>query len=89
MLVDFFCGTGIPRNAVFCSSLPGNDINEKISGEVKTALKSSAINVAILSHSYYESAYCLMKLVCYGIVMMFPLFPLPSQRLLLTTCLDF
>ena len=30
-----------------------------------------------------------MKLVCYGIVMMFPLFPLPSQRLLLTTCLDF
>lgn len=59
MLVDFFCGTGIPRNAVFCSSLPGNDINEKISGEVKTALKSSAINVAILSHSYYESAYCL------------------------------
>ena len=59
MLVDFFCGTGIPRNAVFCSSLPGNDINEKISGEVKAALKSSAINVAILSHSYYESAYCL------------------------------
>ncbi|MBQ2865806.1 MAG: toll/interleukin-1 receptor domain-containing protein, partial [Clostridia bacterium] len=59
MLVDFFCGTGIPRNSVFCSSLPGNDINEKISGEVKAALKSSAINIAILSHSYYESAYCL------------------------------
>ena len=57
MLVDFFCGTGIPRNSVFCSSLPGNDINEKISGEVKAALKSSAINIAILSHSYYESAY--------------------------------
>ena len=48
MLVDFFCGTGIPRNSVFCSSLPGNDINEKISGEVKAALKSSAKRVFLL-----------------------------------------
>lgn len=59
MLVDFFSGTGIPRNAVFCSSLPGNDINEKISGEVKAALKNSVINIAILSRDYYQSAYCL------------------------------
>ncbi len=59
MLVDFFSGTGIPRDAVFCSSLPGNDINEKISGEVKTALKNSTVNIAILSREYYQSAYCL------------------------------
>lgn len=59
MLVDFFSGTGIPKNAVFCSSLPGNDINEKISGEVKDALKASAVNIAILSQDYYQSAYCL------------------------------
>lgn len=59
MLVDFFCGTGVARNTIFCSSLPGNDINEKISDEVKTALKGSAINIAILSHAYYQSAYCL------------------------------
>lgn len=59
MLVDFFVGTGIPKAAIFCSSLPGNDINEKISDEVKTALKSSAVNIAILSHDYYQSAYCL------------------------------
>lgn len=59
MLVDFFSGTGIPRDAVFCSSLPGNDINEKISGEVKTALKNSVANIAILSQDYYQSAYCL------------------------------
>lgn len=59
MLVDFFVGTGIPREAVFCSSLPGNDINERISDEVKAALKSSAINIAILSQDYYQSAYCL------------------------------
>lgn len=59
MLVDFFAGTGISRDAVFCSSLPGNDINEKISDEVKTALKNSAVNIAILSQDYYQSAYCL------------------------------
>ena len=59
MLLDFFSGTGIPRETVFCSSLPGNDINEKISGEVKAALKNSAVNIAILSNGYYQSAYCL------------------------------
>lgn len=59
MLVDFFSGTGISRDAIFCSSLPGNDVNEKISDEVKKALKESAVNIAILSHDYYQSAYCL------------------------------
>lgn len=59
MLVDFFTGTGIPKEAVFCSSLPGNDINERISDEVKTALKNSAVNIAVLSQDYYQSAYCL------------------------------
>lgn len=53
MLVDFFSCTGISREAVFCSSLPGNDVNEKISGEVKTALKNSVVNIAILSRDYY------------------------------------
>lgn len=59
MLIDFFSGTGISRNAIFCSSLPGNDINERISDEVKNALKSSVVNIAILSQDYYQSAYCL------------------------------
>lgn len=59
ILVDFFVGTGIPKETVFCSSLPGNDINERISDEVKSALKSSVVNIAILSHEYYQSAYCL------------------------------
>lgn len=59
MLVDFFSATGIPRTSVFCSSLPGNDINEKISAEVKAALMNSVINIAILSADYYQSAYCL------------------------------
>ena len=59
ILLDFFVSTGIPRDAVFCSSLPGNDIKEKVSGEVKDALRSSRINIALLSQEYYESAYCL------------------------------
>lgn len=59
MLVDFFAGTEISKEAVFCSSLPGNDINERISDEVKSALKRSAVNIAILSRDYYQSAFCL------------------------------
>ena len=59
MLVDFLSGTGIPRDNIFCSSLPGNDINQKISDEIKAALRDSAVNFAILSDDYYQSAYCL------------------------------
>lgn len=61
MLANFFYGTGIPRDTVFCSSLPGNDVNEKISHEVKAKLKASVINIAILSRNYYDSAYCLSE----------------------------
>ena len=61
MLCDYFVALGVNSEAVFCSSLPGNDVKEKISVEVKEALKESALNVAILSKAYYESAYCLNK----------------------------
>lgn len=60
MLLDFLAGTGIPKEQIFCSSLPGNDIGSRISAEVKDALKNSALNIAILSHDYYQSAYCFM-----------------------------
>ncbi len=59
MLLDFFAGTGIPKDAVFCSSLPGNDVEINIHNEIKDALKNSAVNIAILSRDYYESVYCL------------------------------
>lgn len=59
MIKDFLIATGIPNDKVFCSSLPGNDVNERIGPEVKAHLKNSAINVLILSRDYYESAYCL------------------------------
>lgn len=59
MLLDFFLATGLPKDLVFCSSLPGNDINYKISEEIKQAILSSKINIVILSNDYYQSAYCL------------------------------
>lgn len=59
MLVDFLVGVGISKENIFCSSLPGNDIGEKISGEVKNAIVNSKVNILILSNDYYQSAYCL------------------------------
>lgn len=59
LLRDFLVLTGIPTEYIFCSSIPGNDIKEKIAEEVKGALQESKINIAILSQNYYESAYCL------------------------------
>lgn len=59
MIMDFLVGCGVPKEKVFCSSLPGNDVQEKISAEVKTRLKESIVNIVILSKNYYKSAYCL------------------------------
>lgn len=59
MLRIFFIEVGIPNECVFCSSLPGNDIRENIPREVKDNLKTSVVNIAILSQDYYKSAYCL------------------------------
>lgn len=59
MLLDFFAATELPKNAVFCSSLPGNDVRHKISDEIKQAISDSNINIVILSNDYYQSAYCL------------------------------
>ena len=59
IIFDFLIGTGIPRECLFCSSLPGNDIGEKISSEVKANMRNSVVNIAILSHDYYQSPYCI------------------------------
>ena len=59
MIKDFLTATGIPNEKIFCSSLPGNDVNERISPEVKEHLNKATINILILSRDYYESAYCL------------------------------
>lgn len=59
MLSDYLVACGFPKEMIFCSSLPGNDVQEKISLEVKDALHHSAVNIMILSNDYYDSAYCL------------------------------
>lgn len=59
MLRDYLIATGIPNEYVFCSSLPGNDVKSVISREVKDKIANSTVNIAILSHGYYESAYCI------------------------------
>lgn len=59
MILDFLVCCGIPREKIFCSSLPGNDVKEVISSEVKDNLKRATVVFLILSDGYYESAYCL------------------------------
>lgn len=59
MIKDFLVNTGIPNDKIFCSSLPGNDVGEKITPEVKMHLQKSTINILLLSTDYYNSAYCL------------------------------
>ena len=59
MLSDYLVACGFPKEMIFCSSLPGNDVQEKISLEVKDALHHSAVNIMILSNDYYDSTYCL------------------------------
>lgn len=59
VLFDFLVATGIPREKIFCSSLPGNDVKQKISVEVRDTIKNSCVNISILSKEYYKSAYCL------------------------------
>lgn len=62
MLKDFLVSTNIPNDYIFCSSLPGNNVRHNIQREVKEKMKNSTVNIAILSKSYYESAYCLNEL---------------------------
>lgn len=59
VFVDFLKIVGIPSDAIFCSSLPGNDVKSKIDAEIKEHLGKSDINIIFLSDDYYKSSYCL------------------------------
>lgn len=58
LIETFFVQCGIPSVQIFCSSLPGNDIQQFISHEIKENLKQSVVNIVILSKDYYQSTYC-------------------------------
>lgn len=59
MLVDFLVNVGVDNDVIFCSSIPGYDVREKIADEIFSALNESMIDIAILSSNYYDSTYCL------------------------------
>ena len=58
LLVEFLTGVGVEYNTIFCSSLPGYDVDFEISSEVLEAIDQSYIYFIIYSADYYESAYC-------------------------------
>ena len=59
MLKAYLIGCGIENKNIFCSSIPGNDVEQKIGTEVKENLQKAAVNIVILSDDYYKSPYCL------------------------------
>lgn len=61
-LIDYLTLLGCSDHLFFCSSLPGNDVRQKISTEIKSALTCSKVNIVVLSDAYYKSAYCLNEL---------------------------
>ena len=59
IFVNFLVSIGVSYENVFCSSLPGCDVQKNISDEIKDALNISVCNIVILSKEYYNSPYCL------------------------------
>lgn len=55
---DFLVGIGIDNSDIFCSSLPGNDVEYKIDQEVYAHLRKSEIDIVILSADYFDSSFC-------------------------------
>lgn len=63
MLLDFLSTTGIPRDAIKCSSLPGNDVKVKISSEVRDWIQHSVVNIAFLLALVLQN-HALIKYFC-------------------------
>lgn len=53
---------GVDNNQIFISSIPGNGIKEKISDEIRNALRESKLDIVLLSSGYFGSPYCLNEL---------------------------
>ncbi len=54
----FLIATHVPTESIFCSSIPGFDVKERISKDVKDNLKRSSVIILLLSRDYYRSPYC-------------------------------
>ena len=58
ILEAFLTSCGVPFDKIFCSSLPGINVEQAISPEVKDCIKNSILNIVILSNDYYQSPFC-------------------------------
>lgn len=59
LLSDFLILTGIPRELIRCSSLPGNDVRSEFPSEIRQWIRDSSVCIALLSEAYYRSVYCM------------------------------
>lgn len=59
MLSDFLIDLGCGSDRIFYTSNPVNGVRDRISDEVLDALKSSTLDIILLSNEYKNSAYCL------------------------------
>lgn len=91
IFVNFLVSIGVPFNNIFCSSLPGNDVEEQISKEVNLAIKKSVCNIILLSKEYYESTYCLNEcgIIWYLNSMSIPVIPIGLKDITFENMLGF
>ncbi len=59
IIVDLAAACGISKDIIFCSSYRGADVRQQIPSEIKEALKTSKLDIVILSNDYKKSTYCL------------------------------
>lgn len=56
---EFLNKCGIPKEYIFCSSLPGQDVKTKIDNEIFDAFSSSKLVIVLFSNNYLRSYYCI------------------------------
>ncbi|MBO5857228.1 MAG: hypothetical protein J6Q87_03170, partial [Clostridia bacterium] len=58
LLSEYFQNMGIPKEFIYLCGLPSNDGKINNLDEINAMLKSSCVNIPILSMKFLESAYC-------------------------------
>ena len=58
LLSEYFQNMGIPKEFIYLCGLPSNDGKVNNLDEINAMLKSSCVNIPILSMKFLESAYC-------------------------------
>lgn len=58
LLSEYFQNMGIPKDFLYLCALPSNDGKVLNIDEINSMIKSSCVNIPILSHKFLESAFC-------------------------------